>query len=195
MTAIGKRRHRSASNDRASVTLVSADTQIGRLAEVIFAETSDPLECACRLFERGVEALERGDVRAAESLLLDSLEIFEREIGEDSPDVAHILSVLAEVYSNERHFGDAEWCAERSLEIIGRADPQSKRTDPDVGMLCLQALEGLAGIYQIEGHTEKSEPLRRQARRLEHRMCHMRRSGGRHLTRLSIDHWPSHCRW
>jgi hypothetical protein len=162
------------------------------LIETIVSGASGPIDSACRLYERAMTALESDDVVVAESLLLEALDIFEREYGEDSPDVANILSVLAEVYCDRQHYADAEWCAERSLEIIERVTGRIKQPDPDIGLMRVQALEGLAEVYRIEGRTEKSEPLRRRARVLARRIPAMpKASASACLTVLAI----AHCRW
>ncbi len=88
----------------------------------------------------------------AEPLYVRSLEIRERQLGEDHPDVAQSLSNLALLYYSQGKYSEAEPLYVRSLEIRER---QLGTDHPDVA----QSLNNLATLYQTQGKYSEAEPL------------------------------------
>jgi CHAT domain-containing protein/tetratricopeptide (TPR) repeat protein len=88
----------------------------------------------------------------AEPLFKRSLEIYEKALGKDHPNVGTSLAGLAELYRAQGKYADAEPLYKRSLEILEKA---LGKDHPSVA----QALNNLAGLYQLQGKYSDAEPL------------------------------------
>lgn len=88
----------------------------------------------------------------AEPLLVQSLEIRQRQLGDDHPDVADSLSNLAAVYYAQGRYGETEPLHARSLEIRQR---QLGDDHPDVA----KSLNNLAFLYCAQERYGEAEPL------------------------------------
>ncbi len=95
---------------------------------------------------------ENGNYSEAEPLYLRSLEIVERKLGADHPNVAIILNNLAGLYESQGRYSEAEPLYLRSLEI---REKQLGADHPDVAI----SLNNLALLYKLQGRYSEAEPL------------------------------------
>jgi tetratricopeptide (TPR) repeat protein len=88
----------------------------------------------------------------AEPLYQRALTITEQQLGSDHPNVATILSNLAELYREQRRYGEAEPLYQKALVIL---EQQLGCDHPDVA----RNLNNLAEVYREQGRYEDAEPL------------------------------------
>jgi tetratricopeptide (TPR) repeat protein len=110
------------------------------------------LELATSLNSLGLLYDYQGKYSKAEPLYLRSLEILERELGAEHPDVATSLNNLAEIYNSQGQFSEAEPLYLRSLEIRER---ELGAEHPDVAT----SLNNLAEIYRVQGKYSEAKSL------------------------------------
>ncbi len=94
----------------------------------------------------------KGKYAEAEPLYRRSLEIKEKVLGPDHPDVAISLNNLAALYEKQGKYVEAEPLHKRSLEIREKA---LGRDHPDVA----NSLHNLAVLYEKQGKYAEAEPL------------------------------------
>jgi tetratricopeptide (TPR) repeat protein len=94
----------------------------------------------------------QGRYSEAEPFYLRSLEIRERQLGADHPDVATTLNNLAELYKSQGRYSEAEPLYLRSLEIY---EWRLGVDHPDVATI----LNNLAKLYRFQGRYSEAEPL------------------------------------
>jgi len=94
----------------------------------------------------------QGRYTEAEPLILRSLFIREKQLGENHPDVASSLNNLAALYCSQGRYTEAEPLILRSLSI---SEKQSGADHPSVA----QSLNNLAGLYYEQGRYAEAEPL------------------------------------
>ncbi len=116
------------------------------------AQQSAELEEAKRLNQQVLELLNEGKYTEGIPLAERALEIREKVLGKEHPDVAESLNNLALLYQNQGNYQKAEPLYLRSLAIVekvlGKEHP-----------LVASSLSNLAGLYQQEGSYQKAEPL------------------------------------
>src|ERR1044072_4743880 len=93
-----------------------------------------------------------GRQKAAEPYYLHALEIYEKQLGPDHPDVASVLNNLAVFYTNERRFAEAEKTHLRALAIREKFHPP---THPDIA----QSKCKLAVVYHSNGDYARASEL------------------------------------
>ena len=104
----------------------------------------------------GKLAFEVGRYTEAQPFLEKALQIREKALGPDHPDVAISLNNLAELYRAQGQYGKAEPLYQRSLAIKEKAlGPEH----PDVAI----SLNNLAELYKAQGRYGKAEPLYQRA--------------------------------
>src|SRR4051812_34851077 len=86
-------------------------------------EPLDPVERACLLQERAVEALVEGRPAEAERLLREAASLVERAEGPDSPDLAALLADLGRVLEDRCDYAGAEDCFHRAAAIAESIGP------------------------------------------------------------------------
>jgi tetratricopeptide (TPR) repeat protein len=96
--------------------------------------------------------MHQGQYGKAEPLYQRSLDIYEKVLGRDHPDVATSLNNLALLYLHQGRYREAEPLCQRSLAIREKALGSDH---PDVAT----SLNNLAGLYNTQGQYEKAEPL------------------------------------
>jgi tetratricopeptide (TPR) repeat protein len=116
----------------------------------------DPVEVACELNDAAVESFHAGRAEEAEELFRRALSLLEESEGEDSPDVANVLSSLGAVGEQRCDYSGAESCFARAAAIM---DAHEDSDDEDVRRLRLQTLSDLGRIRRILGRYEEAEPL------------------------------------
>jgi tetratricopeptide (TPR) repeat protein len=94
----------------------------------------------------------QGRFSEAEPLYVRSLELRERQLGADHPDVATSLNNLAELYRTQDRYSEAEQLYVRSLEILER---HLGTGHPDVAT----CLNNLAVLYKSQGRYSEAEQL------------------------------------
>jgi tetratricopeptide (TPR) repeat protein len=94
----------------------------------------------------------QGRYSEAEPLCLRSLEIRERQLGGDHPDIAESLNNLALLYYSQREYSKVEPLYLRSLEI---REKKLGVDHPDVA----ESLNNLAALYRAQGKYREAEPL------------------------------------
>ncbi|MCI0487664.1 MAG: tetratricopeptide repeat protein [Blastocatellia bacterium] len=124
-----------------------------KAAAELIAEWNFTFEEASRLLNTaGVYCYERAQYTEAEPLYLCSLDIDEKVMGMDHPNVANTLNNLAVLYRVQGKYDEAEPLYLRSLEIREKALGPDH---PDVGT----SLNNLATLYRAQGKYEEAEPL------------------------------------
>ncbi|MBD2255270.1 tetratricopeptide repeat protein [Nostoc parmelioides] len=99
----------------------------------------------------------------AESLYLQALELRQRLLGDNHPDVAESLNNLAGLYSFQGKYDQAEPLYLQALELRQRLLGDNH---PDVA----ESLNNLAGLYSSQGKYDQAEPLYLQALELRQRL-------------------------
>jgi tetratricopeptide (TPR) repeat protein len=98
----------------------------------------------------------------AELLFVRSLEIRERQLGSDHPDVAKSLNNLAELYRNQRRYAEAEPLYQRSLSIweqtLGADHPNVAKSLSNLALLC-----------ESQGHYNEAEHLQLRSLKINER--------------------------
>ncbi len=111
------------------------------------------LQEAARLLNgAGLYSFYRSQYFEAEPLYERSLEIREKVMGTDHPDVARSLNNLAELYRDQGRYAEAEMLHKRSLAIREKV---MGIDHPGVAT----CLNNLAGLYRIQGKHTEAEPL------------------------------------
>ena len=116
----------------------------------------DPVEEACELNDSAVEEFHAGRFEEAEELFRHALRLLEESEGEDSPDVANVLSSLGAVGEQRCDYAGAEATYARAAAIM---DAHDESEDEDVRSLRLQTLSDLGRIRRILGRYEEAEPF------------------------------------
>jgi CHAT domain-containing protein/lipopolysaccharide biosynthesis regulator YciM len=113
---------------------------------------SGDLEEAKRLNQEAIKLYEQGKYNEAEPLAKRSLDIFEKALGPNHPDVATSLNNLAQLYYSQGNYSAAEPLYKRSLDITEKALGSNH---PDVAT----SLNNLAQLYYSQGNYSAAEPL------------------------------------
>jgi tetratricopeptide (TPR) repeat protein len=120
------------------------------LRKVLAVHSDDPLV----LNNLGVVLTRAANYSEAELLLKRALEVDEKELGREHPDIAAHLGNLAELYRLQERYGEAEALSRRALDIDEKAlGPVAPQTATDLHIL--------AEILHAEGHDEKAVLLYR----------------------------------
>lgn len=121
---------------------------------------SELIDRALSLHDASSRLEEAGDLAPAADLCRQALEIFEREDGPDSPDVANLLHSLGSILEKEGDSAGAESCARRAIAII---EPLLPAFDGDEGYLILLHALGLLGTALREQglYAEAEAPFER----------------------------------
>ena len=108
------------------------------------------------LSERVVEFHRAGKLEEAVPLATRCVEILERELGPDSPDLASVLYNLSRLYESLRRYPEAEGAARRALRILEAAfGPE----DEEIA----SPLDNLGRILHAQGRSDDAEPFLRRA--------------------------------
>ncbi|MBI3815570.1 MAG: tetratricopeptide repeat protein, partial [Nitrospinae bacterium] len=114
------------------------------------------LDEAKRLNQKAGELYGQGRYEEAINYVKRSLEIREKALGREHPDVAQSLNNLAELYRNAGRYSDAEPLYKRALEIkekiLGREHPS-----------VVASINNLALLYYSTGRYSDAEPLHKRA--------------------------------
>jgi tetratricopeptide (TPR) repeat protein len=124
-------------------------------ASSALAQSAD-LEEAKRLNNQVVQLHRQGKYAEAVPLGQKALNIVEKVLGPDHPDVATSLNNLAVLYDTQRRYAQAEPLYKRSLAIEEKALGPDH---PDVGT----SLNNLAELYRESGREKEAEALEKRA--------------------------------
>jgi tetratricopeptide (TPR) repeat protein len=116
------------------------------------------VEEACQLHERAVALREHGQHAEAATCARHALASFERACGPNHPDVANILSNLADICADQGNYAEAVLLAQRAVAIMEQATGS-----PDLELLGVQSLRTLAGVYRTQGRYAEAESLYQRA--------------------------------
>ncbi len=105
----------------------------------------------------------QGRFEEAEPFYLQALELRQRLLGENHPDVATSLNNLALLYDSQGRYKEAEPLCLQALELRQRLLGENH---PDVA----QSLNDLAGLYDSQGRYKEAEPFYLQALELYKRL-------------------------
>jgi CHAT domain-containing protein/Flp pilus assembly protein TadD len=133
------------------LVFVPSNTSAQMQRAPVSGESGD-LEEAYRLNEEALKLYQQGKYNQAESLYKRSLEIGEKALGSNHPDVATSLNNLAGLYYSQGNYSAAEPLYKRSLSIREKALGSNH---PDVAT----SLNNLAGLYYSQGNYSAAEPL------------------------------------
>jgi hypothetical protein len=115
-------------------------------------ENKEDIKFAASLNNLALLYKSQGRYNDAKPLYVQSLDITERQLGNDHPDVANSLNNLAGLYKSQGRYNDAEPLYVQSLDIRKR---QLGNDHPHVA----QSLNNLAGLYYYQGRYNDAEPL------------------------------------
>ena len=103
-----------------------------------------------------MELYRAGDYRRAVVVAQKALEVAERNVGPEHPDVATSLNNLAELYRTQGDYAKAEPLYRRSLAI------KEKALGPDHPNVAT-SLENLAALYRATKRSSEAQALERRA--------------------------------
>src|SRR5262249_36838861 len=129
-------------------------------------EPFDPIERACLLQERAIEALAEGRRDEGERLLREAASLVEEADGPNSPNLASLLNDIGSVLENRCDYAGAEAGFRRAAAIAESIGPTD---DDDLERLALESLSNLARVVRQQGRYAEAEPLLRRA--LERAEC------------------------
>src|SRR3954447_3261085 len=95
--------------------------------------------------------IRKPDIKKLSLYIERALEIKEKKLGSQHPDVATTLNNLAQLYTNEKRFADAEPLERRALEI---GEKTRGAHHPRTAIY----INNLAGIYGAEAKFSDAEP-------------------------------------
>jgi tetratricopeptide (TPR) repeat protein len=122
------------------------------------------LETAALLLSRtGYYLKERGQYSEAEPLYKKALELLQRLLGEEHPDVATSYNNLAGLYKSQGRYSEAEPLYKKTLELRQRLLGEEH---PDVAT----SYNNLALLYYYQGRYSEAEPLYKKALELRQRL-------------------------
>jgi tetratricopeptide (TPR) repeat protein len=144
---------RVAGNVEQSTTLAEFNLIEPHLKKMIDCceENEDP-QFALSLHQLALLYYSQGKYNEAKPLYLQSLSIWEKQLGENHPDVANSLDNLALLYDSQGKYSEAEPLHLRSLSI---REKQLGKNHLDVAT----SLNNLAGLYHSQGKYNEAEPL------------------------------------
>ncbi len=122
------------------------------LASLIDEYGFDFPEAARLIHQAGYYLSERAQYAEAEPLYRRALDIYEKALGVEHPDVVTSLNSLAVLYLNQGKYGEAEPLLKRSLAVREKA---LGAEHPDVA----DSLNNLAALYRAQGRYTEAEPL------------------------------------
>ena len=142
--------------DSGRTTNYQADLQAAIIAYQKAVELDEELQSdlalATSLNNLAVLYKSQGRYLEAESLILRSLSIYEKQLGADNPSVANSLNNLAALYRTQGRYSEAEPLYLRSLSIW------EKQLGAD-HTLVATSLNNLALLYRTQGRYTEAEPL------------------------------------
>jgi tetratricopeptide (TPR) repeat protein len=115
---------------------------------------STPLDIAIGFHNFATHYLELGQYTQAEPLYQRAITIFEQQLGPEHPVATMSLSGLAELYSRQARYTEAESLYHGVLRVQMNA-PELGPEDPTT----LNSLSGLAELYYKQGRYTEAEPL------------------------------------
>ncbi len=121
-----------------------------------FVLQSPELEEANRLHQQVIQLNEQGKYNEAIPIAERVLEILERILGENHPDVASSMAWLAFLYFSQGRYSQAEPLYKQALEMTQKL---LGTEHPDVAT----SLNNLALLYRSQGRYSQAEPLYKQA--------------------------------
>jgi len=104
------------------------------------------------LNQRAIQLYERGEYQKATDLFEQVVELANKTLGPDHPNVANSLNNLAELYKKQGRYAEAEPLYKRSLKI---KEAKLGPDHPDVA----KSLNNLAELYRSQGRYAEAEPL------------------------------------
>lgn len=85
---------------------------------VLSATMPDPTDHAVEIFNQAMDFRAQGDLERAEELCAQAIEIFQNAEGENSPDAANLLNVLASIRDERGDYEGAMDAAQRAANIL-----------------------------------------------------------------------------
>jgi len=116
-----------------------------------------------KLTNLGSALLEAGDLQGAGPHFKRALELSEKSLGAEHPDVATDLNNLAGLYDAQGRYGEAEPLYQRALRIWEKT---LGTEHPDVAMV----LDNLAGLYDAQSRYREAEPLHQRSLRIREKV-------------------------
>ncbi len=117
---------------------------------------NNPLALANTLYDLAILRRQQGDEGEAERLYRRALDIRERELGLNHPDVATVLNNLAALEAAQGNYDAAQPLLKRALSIRQTALGREH-------VLTAQSLNNLALLYAAQGNAASAEPLYQSA--------------------------------
>eukprot|EP00633_Aureoumbra_lagunensis_P004139 CAMPEP_0197306014 /NCGR_PEP_ID=MMETSP0891-20130614/2469_1 /TAXON_ID=44058 ORGANISM="Aureoumbra lagunensis, Strain CCMP1510" /NCGR_SAMPLE_ID=MMETSP0891 /ASSEMBLY_ACC=CAM_ASM_000534 /LENGTH=798 /DNA_ID=CAMNT_0042787715 /DNA_START=120 /DNA_END=2512 /DNA_ORIENTATION=- len=114
------------------------------------------LDEATRLNSEGMQLYHKANFTDAEQKYRNALQIRERELGRNHPDVAESLNNLARLLTTTAKYSEAKPLFERAIDI---REKSSVDNHPDLAT----SLHDFAELLKLQGEYEKSKPLHDQA--------------------------------
>jgi tetratricopeptide (TPR) repeat protein len=105
---------------------------------------------------------EEGRLYEAEVLLKQALEADKRMFGSDSLEASIPMRQLAALYEQEHNLDAAESLLKAVIQICSKASERRQ----EASLQTAYALDGLARIYVLQGHTNKAKPALEESLRV-----------------------------
>jgi len=128
--------------------------------------SNDPLDHACALHDRSMDAREEGRFTDALAPALEALALFEEHEGPEHPDVANVLNNLGTVLAELARYDEAETYLRRSVDIM---EALGSGHGPAIEMIRGQSMRALGDLYRMMGRYRDAERLLRSSLELVER--------------------------
>jgi tetratricopeptide (TPR) repeat protein len=135
-----------------NAVLSAAAAVVLAIASIGTAVAQTQLEEAKALYDRVIDLYRAGKFSEAIPLAQRTLELREKALGADHPDVGTTLNSLAVLYQSQGRYAEAELLYKRSLVMAEKALGADHR---DVGI----SLNNLAELYRAQRRHTEAEPL------------------------------------
>ena len=119
-------------------------------------EKDRALQAARSLYDQAAGSRRAGKSADGIASAARALEIAEKNLDAENPEIARVLNLLGNLYSDTSDFDKAEAAYQRALTIRTKAFGE---TNPNVAM----TLGDLGVVYRLKGEPERAEPLYRKA--------------------------------
>lgn len=121
----------------------------------------DPTDHAVELFNQAMQSRAQGDLERAEELCAQSIEIFQNAEGENSPDAANLLNVLASMRDERGDYEGALEAAQRAINILDALGENF--SGEDAARIRIEALSRLGNVQRHLARYPEAEIILKRA--------------------------------
>lgn len=121
----------------------------------------DPTDQAVEIFNQALEARAQGDLERAESLCAQAIVFFQNVEGENSPDAANLLNVLASIREERSDYEGAIEAAQRAVNILDALGEDF--SGDDAAHVRIEAWSRLGNVQRHLAHYAQAEAILKRA--------------------------------